>query len=412
MEIVFLILLVLFMIILSGIVSGSEAALLSVNLAKAKEIATSAKSLRKRKKGEKLLLVKEDINRYITTIVVINNIVNIVGSIYVGIYAANIFGQAFLGIFSGILTFLIIMFAEIIPKVYGDKHSDTISLNIVSPLIFLTKIFTPVNFLLDRISTFCVRGTNTKQVSEGEIKVMAELGKQEGSINSYESGVIENVFKMNDIEVYDIMIPKSNVVSIDIDESFKNIAKLADKTGFTRFPVTKHNEIIGLINVKDLFKFHSREKSFKVQKILRPIIYAPESMKVSTLEDKLKRNRIHMAAIVNEHGDFVGIATLEDIIEEILGEIEDEFDAEEDSGIEEIAEDKFSILASVELQALNERFNLDLDEEEDYNTLNGYLSSELGKIPKVNDKVKLEKADFRVIKANKKKALKVELLIK
>ncbi len=409
MDIISFILLVLLVIISSGIVSGSEAALLSVSYTKSKEILNNAKSNRKKKKALSLLTVKENIQKYITTIVVLNNIINIVGSIYVGVLASKIFGEIFLGVVSGILTFLIIMFSEIIPKVYGEKHSEMISLKVASPLIFITKLFTPINFTLNKITNFFVKEkNNANYVSEGEIMEMAALGKQEGSINTYESEVIENVFKMNDIEAYDIMIPKNKVSMLDINDSFEDIVKASQKTGFTRFPVSKDHEIIGLINIKDLFKFHGKEDKFSVAKILRPITYAPEAMKIFTLEEKLKKNRIHMAVIVNEHGDFTGIVTLEDIIEELLGEIEDEFDDEDETGIKKINENKFEIKGDIEIDVLNHKLDLELDENQDYTTLNGFLISQLDKLPRVNDGVKIPQGKFRVTKASRKRVLTVE----
>ncbi len=411
-TLILLLLFVILIIVLSGIVSGSEAALLSVSYAKAKEIAENSKNKKKRKKAQRLMHVKENLHKYITTIVVMNNIINIIGSIYVGIMAANIFGEIYVGIFSAVLTFLIIMFSEIIPKIYGEMHSEKISMAITLPLIFITKIFSPINFVLDKISNFFIKSQKNTYISEGEIRVMAVLGKEEGSINKYESDVIENVFRMNDTEVYDIMIPKGNTTIIDINETFDNIVKIAEQTGFTRFPIAKKDEIIGLINIKDLFKFHGKEKEFSITKILRPIAFVPDVMKISTLEEKLKKERVHMAAIVNEHGDIVGIVTLEDIIEELLGDIEDEFDPHQENGIEQISENKYHLIGTIDIELLNEKFALNININDDFTTLNGYLTHELGKIPKVNDIVKTDKATFRVLKANTKKVLKSELLLK
>lgn len=405
--------LIVSIIILSGIVSGSEAALLSISYAKAKELANSKKK-RIRKKAIKLMLIKDNIQRNISTIVILNNIINIVGSIYVGVLATQLFGDIYLGIVSAILTILIIMFAEILPKIYGEKYSQEISLTIAPIILFFTKLFTPILFLIEIITNRLVKQKiNEIYISEGEIIEMATLGKQEGSINKYESEIISNVFEMNDTEVYDIMVPKSKVNVIDSKSSFNAIVRLVEKTGHTRFPVIEKDEIIGIINAKDLFKFYDKLASFSISKILRPVIYAPESMKIFTLEEKLKKERTHIAIVVNEHGDFTGMVTLEDIIEELLGEIEDEFD-NENQLIKKISETTYHIDASADIEDIIEKFNLeiDLDEDEDFTTVNGYLISVLGKIPKVNDKIKIKNAKIRVIKASKKKVLIVELTLK
>ncbi len=406
--------LIITIIILSGLVSGSEAALLSISYAKVKELVNSKKKSI-RKKAKKLLLIKDKIQRNISTLVILNNIINIVGSIYVGVIATQLFGDLYLGIVSALLTILIIMFAEIIPKIYGEKYSQEISLTIAPFILFFTKLFMPILFFIEILTNRLVKKKdNESYISEGEIIEMATLGKQEGTINKYESEIISNVFDMNDTEVYDIMVPKHKVQVIDSKSSFNAIVRLVERTGHTRFPVVEKDEIIGIINAKDLFKYYDKLDKFSIAKILRPVIYAPESMKIFTLEEKLKKERTHIAIVVNEHGDFTGMVTLEDIIEELLGEIEDEFDIEEDKLIKKINDNIYNIDASADIEEINDKFNLDidLDEDDDFTTINGYLISILGKMPKVNDKVKLDEGNFRVIKASKRKVLEVELNLK
>jgi len=412
MGIVLFIVLVLLIIISSALISGSEAAILSISYTKAKEI-LSGSSDKNKKKAEKLLLIKDNLQNYITTIVVLNNLVNIVGSIYIGVLASNIFGDIYLGLVSAVLTFFIIMFSEIIPKVYGELHSEKISLFISPILIFLTNIFTPIIWILNKISSFFIKSKVSNSVSEGEIREMALLGEKEGSINTYESDVINNVFKMDDIEVYDIMVPKNEIDSLDENASYEDLIILSQKTGFTRFPITKDGEVIGIINVKDLFKYYGREDKFSISKILRPIFYIPENMKIFDLEQKFKKEKTHMAAIVNEHGDLTGIVTLEDIIEELIGDIEDEFDKEEKSLIKKVDENKYIVLANIDFSDLIEELNLNIkrDENDDYTTLNGFLMDKLGKIPRVNNKVKINDISFRVIKASKKKSIEIEIKI-
>lgn len=400
---------ILVMLIFSALVSGSEAALLSVSLAKAKEIKNSLDGSRAQK-GKILLIIKENLQQHITTIVVLNNIINIVGSIYVGVLATEIFGDRALGIVSAVLTFLIILFSEIIPKIYGEQYCDIISTKIAIPLFFISKVLYPVTWVLNIMTTFFVKKNSNHSVSEGEIKEMAALGKLEGSIESFESDIIENVFKMNDIQVYDVMVPFSKVAHLSKNASFDEIIKIIDKTGFTRFPIVKDNEVIGLINAKDLFKFHNREKDFDISKILRPIIFVPETMKLSTLEKKLKKARIHMAAIVNEHGDFTGIITLEDIIEEILGDIIDEYDSDVIQMIQEVKENTFHIKASIEIAELNEKLKLNLPEDDEYSTLNGFMIIKTDSIPKINQTLSIPQGIFRVIKRSKKKVIEVEFI--
>ncbi len=410
MEIILFVAFITAIIATSAIVSGSEAALLSVSYTKAKETTTTQP---RNKKAKALLKIKDNLQKYIATIVVLNNIINIVGSIYVGVIAVKLFGEVYLGVFSALLTFLIIMFSEIIPKIYGEKHSLSISLLISKPLIYLSTFLAPIIYVLNKISSFFIEKSETNSISEGEIKEMATLGMEEGSINSYERDVIKNVFKMDDIEAYSIMIPKNETTILNLTADISKVIETTQKTGFTRFPISVNNEIIGMINVKDLFRYYGKEENFKISKILRPVFYAPETMKIFALQEKLKMEKSHMAVIVNEHGDFIGMVTLEDIIEELVGEIVDEFDKVEEVFINKVSDSAYHIQANVDIETLNSEFNLGIDDSlEDFTNLNGYLSTHFGKIPKVNDKIKEDKYTLRVIKASKKKVLEVELLMK
>ncbi len=408
MEIVTFILFSITIILLSAFISGSEAAILSVSYGKIKSIYETTKNKKEKEKAKQLLEVKENIRKYITTIVILNNIINIIGSIYVGLFAAQLFGNTIVGIISGIFTFLIILFSEIIPKVYGETHSLKISLTVTPIIVFFTKILYPIVLLLNKIASLFVKKQNKKIVSESEIKAMAEIGFDEGSINDYEKEVIRNVFEMDDIEVFEIMIPKNKVQTINIKDSFEKIIETIKKTGYTRFPIIKEEEIIGLLHVKDLFKYYDDKKNFNIQKIMRKVIYAPETMKIFTLQEKLKKSKTHMAIVVNEFGDYTGIVTLEDIIEEMIGDIKDEFDREE-KNIEKKGEKKYHVNADINVEELNEKLDLKIPEQEEYTTLNGYITYKLDRIPKNNDIIKEENYIIRVIEASKKKAIKTEI---
>lgn len=411
--IVILIITILFVIISSGIISGSEAAILSISYPQAKELLTNSSNKRETSRAQALIIIKEHIHKYITTIVILNNVVNIIGSMIVGLIAAELFGKFYLGVVSGTLTFLIILFSEIIPKILGERHSSYIAPRISNTVFLLTKALAPLVWILNHLTHLIIGGKNDDSlVSEGVIREMAVLGKQEGSINTYESKLIENVFEMDDTDVYNIMVPKKNVITVDINANYERILNTAKKSGHTRFPVTEGHEIVGLVNVKDLFKYYDREKYFSVKDILRPIEFAPEVMKVSTLEQKLRRNRTHMAAVFNEHGDFVGVVTLEDIFEELVGEIEDEFDKEEDKQVKKIKEGRFLVDATYDIELLDDKFNLDLNPDGNSVTVNGYLTEKFGGIPKMGDEIKFENCKFLIIKANKKQILNVELILK
>ena len=275
-------------VVLSGFVSGTEAALLSVSNAKIKEAITISKD-GALKRARRLLHIKENLQQYITTIVILNNVINIIGSMFIALLATQMFSSLYVGIISGVLTFLIILFSEIIPKLYGERYNIEISLYASYPLVIASKILKPFTWLLEHLIRIFIDTSKVgRKVSEGVIREMAIMGKEEGTINTYESKLIENVFELNDTPVYDIMVPKNKTIMIQTDTTFDEIAKLSSKTGHTRFPVENENgEIVGLINVKDLFNFLGKKSQFHLNKIIRPTVYVPETMKVSTLEEKL-----------------------------------------------------------------------------------------------------------------------------
>ncbi len=411
MGLVLFVLFIFFIILLSAIVSGSEAAVLSVTLAKVKALNKSNKQ-----KAKFLLNIKKNLQKYIITIVVLNNIINIIGSIYVGLMTVKLFGNAYVGLVSGVLTFLIIIFAEIIPKLYGEQMAPKFSLMISKPLFFIAKFLSPLIFIIEKIISFFVNKKtvqNDSSISEGEIREMAMLGKEQGVLNPYESQIINKAFDLASITADELMIPKHEVVVIRENEKYKNVIKIAQSTGFTRFPIYSENdEILGIINVKDLLKYHTREKSFSIKKILRPTFFIPENITMLDLQQRFKKEKTHMAIVVNEHGDFIGIITLEDTLEILVGDIEDEFDKFEPSEIKKLDKNTYLISGECSIIDLEDKFKITFKKKhDDFTTLNGFLINRLKRIPKVKDKVSMGKYKFVVTKADKTKVLEVKLKI-
>lgn len=400
-------------VLVGGIISGLEAALLSISTAKVKERKNEAKTGKERRKAESLLGIKNNLQDYITTVVVLTNAINIVGSVFIGSLAAEIFGSSYVGVVSAVVTFLIIMFSEIVPKLYGEKYALKFSMTLALPLVYFTWFIKPLIKLLNLISSVFVKGGNITSVSEGEIKEMASMSHEKGSINSYEKKIINRVFSLNDIEAKGIMVPRKNISFVDKDMSMNKISNLVEETGFTRFPVRDKGEVVGIINAKDVLKFKGSKAKFSVSKILRPIIFVPESTNLLELERRMKKERTHMAGVVNEHGDFIGIVTLELLIEELIGEnIKDEFDSDDEEKIKKLTQNKYEVQGDCRIKVINEKLGLDLPTKERYKTLNGYMNTQLDKIPRINDRVKESNATIRVIETNKEGVKKAKVLLK
>lgn len=417
-EIVIVISIMIVIVILSGIMSGSEAALLSLNVAKIKEYERQYKQSREderiikkiENKSNALLKIKEYLQYYISVLVVLNNIINIGGSVLIGYVVTQFFGEVFLGIVTAILTLAIIVFSEVIPKVIGERYSLKVSL-MMSRFIIISGFM--LNFfiiIIEKIVSVIVRNDSSENISKGEIREMAILGTQEGSLDNYEGELIDNIFELNETTAYDIMVPRHKIISIKHDASLQDILELVKKYGYTRFPVEKDFEIIGYIHIKDLFNFVDDVKVFSVKKTMRQLVFVPEVMRVVNIEKKLKSSRQHICGIVNEHGEVNGIVTFEDIVEEIFGEIEDEHDVDSEDDIIKVKENVYQISGDCEISKVNELLDLDIDEHDEYSTLNGFIMQTLERMPVIKEEIELKKGVFKILSKNRRKVLKVEFI--
>jgi len=317
-----LIIIILAILLGSAVFSGIEAALFSISLSRAKIF------LEKKKKGAgSLVIIKEKMSRPITVIVIFNNLFNIVGSIMVGAVAAQNFGSAWIGIISAMLTFLIIIFGEIIPKSIGENYAGPISLTVSAPLLLLTKFFYPAIWFIEKITkSFTVR---KKIISEEEIRILSHLGHLEGAIEKDEKEMIQKVFKLNDLAARDIMTPRTAVVALDGDNSIGSIEKKIYSLTNSRLPIYRgsKDKITGVCHQRELLIALARaEKDKKVSEFRREVMVVPEYMKADDLLSFFQKQRCHLAIVVDEFGTTLGIVTLEDVLEQLVGEIVDETD--------------------------------------------------------------------------------------
>ena len=408
-ELIIVVLIVILIVILSGIISGTEAAILSLSPAKIKEYSKSNKESKKiQVKADMLFSIKEHLQYYISVLVILNNVINIGGSVLIGYVVTQFFGEIFLGVVTALLTLAIIIFSEVIPKIIGERNSLKVSLSMTRFLVIMGTVLRLFVMLIEKVVRVIVRQDSSENVSKGEIREMAILGTQEGSLDNYEGELIDNIFDLNETSVYDIMVPRHKIVTVQPLYSFDKIIELVKEFGYTRFPVEEEFEIIGYVHIKDLFGYTNRAEDFKVKDIMRPLVYVPDVMKVVNVEKKLKSSKQHMCAIVNEHGEVSGIVTFEDIVEEIFGDISDEHDTEEEKEIVHISDNIYHINGDCEIGKMNEELNLDIDEDEDFSTLNGYLLHTLERMPLLKEEIETKEGNFKIISKNKKKVVKVE----
>jgi CBS domain containing-hemolysin-like protein len=327
-TLIFTILIILFG---SALFSGIEAALFSVSLSKAKILSEKKKS-----GAISLAAIKENMRRPLTVIVIFNNAFNIVGSIIVGFVAAGALGSAWIGVISAVLTFLIIIFGEIVPKSIGENYAERISLFVAKPLLFVTKIFFPFIWAIEKITGPFMQ--KHKIISEEEIKILSHLGHLEGSIEKDEKEMIQKVFRLNDLTAKNIMTPRAVIVALDGDKTLQELEEKIYSLAHSRLPVFRGNadKIIGVCHQRDLLiALGKDQKERKISEFSHEVTFVSENTKADKLLPLFQKQRCHMAIVAGDSGIISGLVTLEDVLEQLVGEIIDETDAEIDARAKE-----------------------------------------------------------------------------
>jgi CBS domain containing-hemolysin-like protein len=315
---------ILVMLLGSALCSGTETALLSVPLLKARQLAQS-----KQPAALALYTIRQKINRPIATIVILNNLFNIVGSIVIGSIAAKAFGDAMLGIFSGLLTFSVIVLGEVLPKTVGERYAISIALLVAIPVRTLTWVFTPVVWLLEKITSPFITPGQHPITNEAEIKLMASIGHQEGIIEADEAEMIRRVFRLNDMKSINIMTPRVAVTHLPGDLTIVAAQEQILKSQHSRILVSDNDidRILGLVLKNELLTALIRDQGDQLlSQIARPVRFVAETERADKLLQDFQTAREHLAVVVDEYGGVSGVVTLEDVLEVLTGEIVDETD--------------------------------------------------------------------------------------
>ncbi len=318
---------VLIVILGSALCSGSETALLSIPLLRARQLAQG--DARPSPAAIALLTIRQHVSRPVATIVILNNLFNIVGSILVGRIAASLFSNTGLAIFSVILTFLIIVFGEILPKTLGERYAEGIGLTVAIPVRAITLVFTPLIWLLEHITAPLTKGNKRPITDESEIKLLTILGYQEGLIEDDEVEMIDRVFRLNDLKSADIMTPRVAITYISGEAILQDIQDEIIKSQHTRIPVIEGNldHIIGVALKAELLTALVQGKGdAKIKSLMRQVHYVPDTERTDSLIKTFQSLREHLMVVVDEYGGVSGVVTLEDTLEVLTGEIVDETD--------------------------------------------------------------------------------------
>ena len=331
-----LILVVTIVLLGSAFCSGAETALLSVSPIKVRQLAQSKKPA-----ALALASIRLKINRPIATIVILNNIFNIIGSIIIGSLTTTVLGDAWLGVFSGVLTFLIIVFGEIVPKTLSQRYAEPICLFIAIPIKFLTVIFTPLVWLVEHVTAPFIQGKTLPTTDEAEIKFLTNIGFQEGVIEDDEAEMIQRVFQLNDLNASDLMTPRIIITYLKGDQTLNECQSEIIKSQHTRILVIDEtiDNVTGLVLKDELLTAMIKgDGERQIDTLKRPVHFVPETNRADKLLKVFQENREHLAVVLDEYGGVAGVVTLEDVLEVLTGEIVDETDRNVD--LQEIARKK------------------------------------------------------------------------
>ena len=397
---------------LSAFFSSAETALMACNKIRMKNLAEDGN-----KKAAKVLQVTENQPKMLSAILIGNNLVNLSASALATVFATNTFGSGAVGLSTGILTLLVLLFGEITPKGIASHKSDDIALAYAGYVYFLMQILTPVIYCINLLSQGVQRllriDLSKKQdaITEEELRTLVDMGHEEGVIETDEKKMITNVFDFGDQVAKDIMIPRVEMTCVDVETDFQEVLEIFRKERYTRMPVYEEDtdNIIGILNIKDVF-LKGQERNFSLRSLMRQPLFTFELKKVSKLLNEMRKSSSNVAIVLNEYGSSVGMITLEDMLEEIVGDIHDEYDEEEEEEIGKIriSDHEYLVEGSMKLNDLNEILGTEL-ESEDYDSIGGYLTGLFEHLPNKGEAVIEGGLKFVVEAANDTRVEKVRI---
>ncbi len=387
-DIIQLIILVV-LLLLSAFFSSAETALTTVNKIRMRTLAESGD-----RRAERVLRVTDNSGKMLSAILIGNNIVNLSASSLSTSLAIRHFGSAGAGIATGILTFLILIFGEVSPKTMATIRADQLALRIAGFIGVLMKIFTPLIYIVNQLSMgllFLLR-VDPKEagrvMTEEELRTIVDVSQESGVIEDEERAMIHNLFDFGDAEAKEIMIPRIDMTFVQVNATYQEVLEVFKQDMFTRIPVYEDttDNVIGIINMKD-FLLQNDSAEFSVHSIMREPYFTFEHKNTADLFLEMRKSSISLAIVLDEYGTTAGLVTLEDLLEEIVGDIRDEYDADEEDDITAINEYEFYVRGSANLDDVCDALSVNFVSE-DYDTMGGYCLDQLGHLPEKNEVIR------------------------
>ncbi len=400
----------LFLIFLSAFFSCSETALTTVNRIRVRSMIEEGN-----KKAVTLGKVIENSGKMLSAILIGNNIVNISSSSIATVLAIDLLGNTGAGVATGVITLLILIFGEITPKTLATLHAETISLHVAGIIYALMCLLTPVIFIVNKLSlgvlTLLRVDPHRKAVTmtETELRTIVEVGHEEGILESEEHRIINNVFDFGDARAKDVMVPRIDMTFVSTESTYEELLNIFEEYRYTRLPVYEDttDNVIGIINIKDIL-LYKQDTEFHVKDYLREAYYTYESKRLSELMLEMRKTSVNIAIVLDEYGVTAGLITLEDLLEEIVGEIRDEYDEDEDEIFKSLADNEYQVDGQIKLGDLNDLLDSNFSSD-DYDSLGGYIMEKLDRLPEEGDTITVDGFRLDVESLDKNRIAKVHI---
>lgn len=404
--------LILLIILLMGsaFFSASETALMSLSKLRLKHMVEE-----KRKGALNIERLLENPQKMLVAILVGNNVVNIWGSAIATALAIKLYSNGGIGVATAVMTIVILIFGEITPKTLAVYHSEGVSLKVAPIIGILVKLLSPIIYIMTKITNFVVRlsgGSPSDKkpfITEDELKTIVDVSSKEGLLENEEKEMIYNIFEFGDLRIKDIMVQRQDISSVSVDSNYDEVIEEFKKEKFSRLPVYEENidNIVGIVYLKDFILLDQSKEDFDLRKIMRQPNETFEFMKIADIYKDFQLNRVHMAVVLDEYGGVAGIVTMEDIVESIMGDIQDEYDEEEED-IQVIKEDEYLVLGETKLDDLNSMIGTNL-ESEDFDSVGGFVIGLIGRLPKKGEVVEYQGIKFIIESIDKNRIEKIRI---
>ena len=401
-----------FLVAMSAVFSSSETAITSVSKIKVRQL-----DQKDNKNAHLLKKLHDNMQATISTILIGNNIVNIAASSIATILFTNIFHQNGALVSTVVMTVFVLIFGEVLPKTIAQYKNKSVALKFSRFIYLLTIIFKPIVKVLNLLTRLVIKifiGDNgdSSTLTEEELKTLVEVSEEEGVLKDQETEIMINALELKETLAVDIMTPRTSMASVDIEDAENDLREIIKNITYSRIPFYEDNidDIIGVLHIKELaHKIIEDDHDFKIRDILKPAFYAYEYIPVVDLFKQMRAKNISISIIIDEYGGTSGLVTMEDILEELVGEIDDEYDNEKE--VTKINDNEYLVDPEMRIDEVNERFDLNLQSEK-FDSIGGFVIELLDRMPKSKDEVEFENLKFVVVNVDKRKITQLMITFK